>query len=307
MMNRNSTAFSLLGSFSEGAVSKTLRAAVLLGVAAAVLAPSVAEAQCRPDDLFCAELRIGPAQPPPPPVIVQPPPVYVQPPTVYVQPPTVYVQPPPPPVVIVRPPPPPQVVVMQPPPRREPQVVAVQLENRRTTRYELVPDFDLGLHFNFAGLAMENAGMGGVQAAFRIRPIQHIAIDIGLGALGGESYNYGIDGGGARFEMPVLLDVLFYFNPQHRFQVYALVGVGASYAEQELNRGTRAFSYVGGEAGLGFELRLSRFFALNLDMRGFIRQNVTDGPAEFTNFEGQQTNLSGGGYGTLGMTLYFGG
>lgn len=288
-----------------------------LGIAAAMLAPSMrVEAQCRPDDIFCAELRIGPAQPPPPPppVVVEPPP-----PVVVVPPPVVQPPPPPPPqppVVIVQPaqpppPPPPRVVIVRPPPPQPPppQVVQVQVERRRTVRRELVPDFDIGVHLALAGLMTENVGMGGFQGAFRLRPIRHLAIDIGAGIFGGESLNYGADSGG-RWEVPFTTDVLFFFNPQHRFQVYALVGAGVSVAGQETLRGERQLEYVGGEAGLGFEWRIGRHFALNVDIRGFLRQHVGDDGPEFVRIndagERETTDLSGGGYGTVGMTFYFG-
>lgn len=292
--------------------NRILCALSVLGVAAALLAPSMrAEAQCRPDDIFCAELRIGPAQPPPPPpVVVQPPPVVVQPP-----PPPVVVQPPPPqpPVVIVQPaqppPPPPRVVVVRPAQPPPPPVVQVQVERRRVVRYELVPEFDIGVHIALAGLMTENVGMGGFQGAFRLRPIRHLAIDIGAGIFGGESLNYGADSGG-RWEVPFTANLLFFFNPQHRFQVYALVGAGVSIAGQETRLGERELEYVGGEAGLGFEWRIGRHFALNLDARGFLRQHVGDG-YEFVrrgeDGELEGTNLSGGFYGTVGMTFYFGG
>lgn len=282
--------------------NRILPAAVsVLAVAAALLAPaSRAEAQCRPDDIFCAELRIGPAQPPPP-----PPPVVVQPPP----PPQVYVPPPQPPVVIIQPAqpqPPPQIVVVRP--RPQPPVVAVQVQRRRTVR-ELVPEFDLGLHINLAGLMTENVGMGGVQGAFRLRPVRHLAIDIGAGIFGGESSNYGA-GAGERWEVPVNLDLLFFFNPQHRFQVYALLGAGVSVAGQELGGRSRELEYVGGQAGIGFEWRIARRFALNLDARGFLRQHVGDDGPEFSRVSEtgavETTDLSGGFYGTIGMTFYFG-
>ncbi|MCZ7682349.1 MAG: hypothetical protein M5U28_27585 [Sandaracinaceae bacterium] len=93
----------------------------LPAVAAALLmaAPAAAQTECQPDDLFCAELRIGPGragirigggeeQPPPPPVVVQP------------QPPVVIVEPqqpvPPPPPVMIQPQPQPPMVIVQPAP-----------------------------------------------------------------------------------------------------------------------------------------------------------------------------------------------
>ena len=294
---------------------RTLITMFALGAAALSTSPAPARAQCRPEDIFCAELRIGPAQPPP--VLVAPPPpvVVAPPPVVYVQP----APPPPPPVVILQappPPPPPQVFISPPPPPprvvyQPPPPVYIQAQPRRVTRYELVPAFDMGLHFNLAGLRMENAQMGGVQGAFRIRPAEFFAVDLGLGGFVGDSLAYGVDRGGARWEMPLTADFLFFFNPQHAFQFYALVGVGVSYAEQELSgRRVRALGYLGGEAGLGVEWRLSRHFALNLDVRGFLRQHVGDDGPEFVrqNADGtlQSTDLSGGAYGTMGLTVYFG-
>jgi hypothetical protein len=183
------------------------------------------------------------------------------------------------------------------------------VQRRRIVRYELVPAFDLGLHVNFAGLLTENVAMGGVQGAFRIRPLEHLAIDVGAGLFGGESWNYG-PGSGGRWEIPFVVDLLLFFNPQHRFQVYALVGGGASYAVQEVGPIQREMAYLGGQVGLGFEWRLGRHFALHLDLRGFLRSHVSEGP-EFTRTTArgtiQTTDLSGGFYGTVGMTFYIGG
>lgn len=296
--------------------NRVLSAVSFLGIACvgALAAPSSSWAQCQPDDIFCAELRIGPGRPPPPPPVVvtpPPPPVVVQP------PPPVVVVPPRPPVVIVapaQPPPPPprQVVVIAPPPRREPQVVAVQVERRQTTRYELVPQFDFGIHLALSGVALaEDSGMAGFSAGFRLRPIEHIGLDLTIGAFGGQSWLYE-GNGGDRWEVPLLADVLFFFNPQHRVQFYALVGFGGSYAVQQFAGGReRDFGYVGGEAGLGLEFRIGRHFALNLDVRGFVRQQVQDddGP-EFSRRTSsgalQTTDTSGGVYGNVGMTFYFG-
>jgi hypothetical protein len=287
---------------TQSAVSVFALAASIFGITAS------ASAQCRPDDLFCAELRIGPSQQPPPPVIVTPPPppVIVAPPPPPPPPPIVVTPPPRPPVVIVQPPPPPprQVVIVQPPPPRQ-QVVQVQLQRQRIVRRQLVPDSDFGLHFAGTAVLTEADGYGGVLGGFRLRPIPHIGIDLTVGAYRGST----------RWEFPLVADVLIFFNPQHRFQVYALAGVGASYALQELGFGrsrTRELGYVGGEVGLGFEWRISRLFALNFDVRGFVRHHIDDGTGpEFTrvNPDGtvQSTDASGGVYGTLGMTFYLGG
>jgi hypothetical protein len=283
-------------------------------VAAALVAPSMMpsqasaqDARCRPGDLFCAEvgvgpieghLRIGPADPPP--VVVEPPPVVVvQPPTVYQPPPPVVVQPP---TVIVQQPPPPSVVVVAQPPPREPPTVQVQVRRERRVVYDLVPDFDIGLRINVASMFADR-GMGGLNAALRIRPERHVAIDVGTGIWYGNDYQ-----AQERWEMPVQADLLVFLNPEHRFQVYLLVGGGMTFGGTG-GRGGRDLMYAGGEAGIGAELRLSRFFALNLDVRGFLRQRVNGGPPEFQEQRADgliyTTDTSGGFYGTLGMTFYF--
>jgi hypothetical protein len=287
-----------------------------------IAAPASAQTtQCQPGDLFCAELRIGPGSagiriggdpvPPPPPVVVQPPPVVVQPPTVYVepappppppppvvyqpQPPVVYVQPAPPP-----PPPPPQVIYQ---PQPMPQPVLVQ-EDR-------FPASSTGLHLHLSGLFGDHTAMGGVGGALRLRPVPHLAVDLGAGVYGGQDYN-----GLERVEVPLQADLLVFFNPQHRFQFYALVGVGASFGYAEgVNRfnggfDRREYAHLGGELGLGVEWRLSRVFALNLDVRGFIRQRVDGNPTpefvEPTRDGGSRsTDTSGGVVGRIGMTFYF--
>ncbi len=273
----------------------------------ALAAPSLAFAQvdtrCRPDDLLCADvgigpveghLRIGPGDAPPPVVVETPPPVVVQAPPVAQ-----------PPVVVVAGPPPPQVVVVQPPPR-EPQVVAVQTRRERRVVYDLVPTFDLGLHLGGGVMFSDRIGMGGLNAAFRIRPESHIAIDIGTGFWYGNDYN-----GADHWEMPVQADLLVYFNPENMFQVYGVIGGGMSFghAQGGLTGIGRDLMYAGGEAGLGAELRLSRFFAINLDVRGFLRQQVGGGAPEFSQISAagleQTTNTSMGIYGQLGMTFYF--
>lgn len=300
MTNRALTAFSLFAF-----------AALLLAAPA-----SAQTTECQPDDLFCAELRIGPGRagvrigtdpappPPPPPVVVEPapqPPVVIvqpapEPPPPPPQPPTVIVQPAPPP-----PPPPPAVYV---PPAPQPVYVAPRRPRDR------FPYSSTGLHLHVDGLFGDNVGMGGGGGAFRIRPIPHIAIDLGGAFFVGQDYN-GMD----RWEVPFTADLLFFFNPQHRFQFYALAGVGASFGHAEGinihtgNLDSRDFAHLGGQLGLGVEWRIGRGFALNLDVRGFLRERVDDNPRpEFVERGSDgwvSTNTSGGFLGRLGMTFYF--
>lgn len=294
-------------------------ALTVIGLAAAILGVTSAAsaqrdpAECRPGDLLCAEVDVGPIEgrlrigigggdvPPPPP---PPPPVVI------VEPPPPVYTPPPPPVVVYTPPPPPAVVYTPPPPpRREPVTVEVETRRTRTTTYELVPTFDMGLHLQFGGMFTDRVAMAGFGGAARIRPEPHIAIDLGLGIYYGDDYQLS-----ERWEVPVTADILFFFNPEHVFQVYALVGGGVSFANQGRTTGgggfvtSRDLFYVGGEVGLGAEIRLSRFFAINGDIRGFMRENVAGGSPEFTENVGgytRSTNTSMGLYGNVGLTFYF--
>jgi hypothetical protein len=282
-------------------------------------APAAAQTECQPDDLFCAEVRIGPGragvrvgggdpqpQPPPPPPQPEP-----EPPTVIVQPAPPPQPPPQPPTVVVQPQPQPQprpqVVQVQPAPQPQPQPVQQQPERRRRFPYSAV-----GVHLHLSGLFGDELAMGGAGGAFRIRPNPWFALDLGGSVYHGNDYN-----GLERTELPVTADALFFFNPHHRFQFYALAGVGASWAYAEgQNRFTRnymsrEYAHLGGSMGLGLEWRISRVFALNMDVRGFVRQRVDDNPepefAERTDTGGfQSTDTSGGVVGQLGMTFYFG-
>jgi hypothetical protein len=95
--------------------------------------------------------------------------------------------------------------------------------------------------------------------------------------------------------------------------VYLLAGFGWSWAHVESDRtGMQPesdYRYFGGQIGAGLEFRVAKHFALNADVRGFIRGR-TDEQAqyqpEFTDpSTGRTTNTSGGGIVTAGMTFYF--
>jgi len=263
-----------------------------LAACALALPAGVAHADCPPGAWLCAQLQIGggvyvePAPPPPPPRVV------------YVEP-----APPPPPVVVYQPAPPQPVVYYRQPVR---------------TEYVLVDPYDRGrwgLHGHVGGLFSHHLAIAGLTGALRVRPRPHFAFDFGIGAYGGVDYN-GLD----RVEVPLTVDGLFFFNPRSRFQFYGLLGVGLSFAHAEgFNSGSgpgfadlyvmRDYAYYGGELGIGLEWRMSRWFAINGDIRGFLRHRFDgeDSP-EFTEYEDgktRSTDTSGGVLGTLGATLYF--
>ncbi|MGF1470050.1 MAG: hypothetical protein ACFCGT_28350 [Sandaracinaceae bacterium] len=278
----------------------------LLAAAGVTLLAAGASAQtdCQPDDIFCAEVRIGPgsgsvrvgpADPGTPPVPPPPPPP--------AQPPTVIVETPPPPPP--QPPPQPPTVSVQPAPPPPPAPVVVQpMPVPRAVRPPITPERSTGLHLQLGGVWGDGIHLGGIGGAFRIRPVRHFAIDIGSGVYGGTDWN-GFD----RIEVPVTVDGLFFFNPQHRWQFYGVLSVGGSWAHvggDYFSTLNRTYGYLGGAGGLGVEWRISRYFALNLDVRGFIRTRVDNTPGpEFVDASGRTSNTSGGGVTQFGMTFYF--
>lgn len=275
-----------------------LGALVLLG-AALVAWPRPAAADCDdPDSVFCAEISVGaqahgrvvvrnPRPNPPRVVVVEP-------------------APPPPP-----PPPAPRVVVVepQPPPPPPREVVVVQHTTRVVPAPPVRPDHypvgRMGFRAFFGGSVTPDAPMGGFGGALRFRPVPHIGLDLGLAGWGGEDTQ-----GRLRAELPVTLDMLVYFNPRSRFQVYGLVGTGVTFARvEELDLLERDFVHLGGTAGLGMEWFVARRFSLNLDFRAFLRHRVggSDEQPEFVDLDdGQTTDTSAGAVITAGMAWYWG-
>ena len=158
----------------------------------------------------------------------------------------------------------------------------------------------VGLHLDVAGTFGPDVSMGGFNAALRLRPKRHFGIDLGSGYFGGEDYQ-----GFYRTEIPVTANMLFFLNPQHRFQFYFLLGPGASFATVRLPNENRDMIHIGGQGGLGVEWRLAKAFALNTDARVLIRHRIDSDPRpEFV--DGTRTSdTSVGGVFTFGMTFYF--
>ena len=213
------------------------------------------------------------------------------------QPPVVVYQPPPP-VMVVRPETPPP-YEYAPPPRRFPS------RGR---------EWGLNLHLEGASIGggyQHNAGMGGAGAGLRFKPNPYFGLETDFDFVGGHGYV-----GDVRHETALSFNGLLFLNPRSRAQIYLLAGFGWSWANSQNDPNdptvstpySNNYSYFGGQAGVGLELRLTRVLALNVDLRGFVRAR-TDPQAqytpEFTNSQGQTTNSSGGGLLTGGMTLYF--
>lgn len=291
---------------------KLLSTAVL---ALACAAPSMAFAQtaptnpnCPPGSWFCADTQEKPAAPAGQPVAPAdeatapkgdgklaplPGPNERKPPQV------TYAPAPPPPVVIYQPPPP--VIVREAPP---PYYYAPRPAPSRR-------EWGLNLHLEGAMLgsrANNDASMGGAGFGLRYKPIPHFGLEADVDFVGGRDYN-----GDRRGETAFTLNALFFVNPKSKTQLYFLAGfgwAGANVTHENVNGSEEdlTYKYFGGQIGAGLEFRLARHFALNLDVRGFIRGRTDDNVnyrPEFVSADGRTTNTSGGGLITGGMTFYF--
>jgi hypothetical protein len=283
-------------------------------VAAAQAAPAAAPS-CPPGSWFCApapDAQPEPAgkpvqglQPLPDPEDDTPPP----PPRRAPRQPAVTYEPAPaqPPVVVYQPPAP---VMIERPENPPPY------EYAPPPRKPISPAKEWGLNLHLEGAAIgsgskQNASMGGLGAGLRYRPMRYVALETDLDFVGGHGY-----AGDDRNETALTFNALVFANPKDRAQVYFLAGFGWDWAHStndpsDPSQGSfnNYYTYFGGQAGIGLELRLTRVLAFNIDFRGFVRTR-TDQAAqtqpEFVNPQtGQSTNSSGGALLTGGMTLYF--
>jgi hypothetical protein len=259
---------------------------------------------CPPGSWFCADAQGQTATPAGQPVQpLQPLPGQgTAPPAVQYQP-----APAPPPVVVYQPPPPVMVVTPMHPDQPPPVYVY-------TPREPLARKNEWGINAHLAGAMIggrgnSSSGMGGLGFGLRYKPIAHLGVEADLDFFGGRDYN-----GFRRGETAFAINGLLYVNPKSRAQLYFLGGFGWSAARvvddgSGFNQATYNYGYFGGQLGVGLEWRVSRHFALNADLRGFIRGRVDDNthyrPEFFDPATGKSTNTSGGGLITGGMTFYF--
>jgi hypothetical protein len=298
---------------------------------------------CPPGSWFCAEAEVNVPAPPqaqaprippqaaPPPAEEQeapaPPPARFRPP-----PPQAYA---PPPVVIYQPvpsAPPTRVIVITPgygygygqgyaqPYAPRPPMIAPPRVPRWQSEWGLNLRVE-GMGINKPGASTFAAGLGGVGLSLRYRPVPHFAFDMGVDVLAGTDWN-----GFQRTEVPVSLSGMIFVNPRSRAQFYLLFGGNVSRAQVHGDPATstpagggnggyygpsdarQSYTYAGGQAGGGFEFRLSRHVALDLDVVGFIRKRIDggDGTPEFTDpSTGQTTDVSGGALGRGGLTFWW--
>lgn len=204
----------------------------------------------------------------------------------------------PPPVVVYQPPPPAVARPEAPPPFEYEPAPRPPISYRQ--------EFGLNLHVEGATIGRGNGGdasMGGAGLGLRFKPTRHFGIEADLDFIGGHDYQ-----GDDRSETAFTINGLLFLNPRSRAQLYLLAGFGWSGAHVSASSFDQHYGYFGGQFGGGLELRLSRSFALNIDLRGFIRDRtdqLAQSQPEFTSSDGRTTNTSGGGLLTAGMTVYF--
>jgi hypothetical protein len=157
-----------------------------------------------------------------------------------------------------------------------------------------------------------SGGMGGLGLALRYRATPYVAAEGMLGFYGGTDA-----AGQSRAEVAMQLNGMFFFTPRSRFQPYVLGGIGFGSASVNTPgssssdayasyRGNGSYRYFGVQAGIGAEYRFGPHFAVNSDLRGFIRGRTDrNGGYEFISNSGQATNTSGGGVFSVGATYYF--
>jgi opacity protein-like surface antigen len=286
-------------------------------LAIGIALPATAAAQgaasggtCPPGSWFCAQdsqqqatpqgQAVKPLRPLPDPEDEDTPPPPPPPPTghpTYDQggaPPPVVVYQPPPPVMVVRPEAPPPYDYPPPPPPGE--------------GFRHRPEWGLNLHLEGATIGHGTGGdasMGGGGLGLRLKPTRYFGIETDVDFVGGTDYQ-----GDNRNETAVTFNGLFFLNPRSRFQLYLLAGFGWSSAHVTSDTSSldAHYGYFGGQIGAGLEFRVSRNFALNVDLRGFLRgrtDQLAQSQPEFTSADGRTTNTSGGGLFTAGMTIYF--
>jgi hypothetical protein len=109
---------------------------------------------------------------------------------------------------------------------------------------------------------VENPTMGGLGLQFRGKVSSHVGLELAMDVLYGQTDDM------RQTTVPVTLSALYYFIPRGTFKLYGLLGGGVHFTKLEYNFGMRHdLAEIAGQAGGGIELRLSRDFSINADMR----------------------------------------
>jgi len=110
--------------------------------------------------------------------------------------------------------------------------------------------------------SVENPTMWGPGLQIRGKVSRRVGLELGLDYLVGETDEM------TQTTVPLTLSAMYYFFPASKLKLFGLVGGGVHFTKLEYDRGFRQdLVEVAGQAGGGIDLRLTREFGLNADLR----------------------------------------
>ena len=109
---------------------------------------------------------------------------------------------------------------------------------------------------------VENPTMAGLGLQLRGKVSRHIGLELGIDYLTGSNDEM------TQTTIPIMLSLMYYVFPRSRLRPYGLLGGGVHLTKLEYDIGFRHdLVELAGQAGGGIEVRLSRDFSINADLR----------------------------------------
>lgn len=145
--------------------------------------------------------------------------------------------------------------------------------------------------------------MAGVGLGFRALPLEQLAVDVAVDALGGSD---ALDA--RRRELAASAALTVFLDTRQPVQVFLSSGLFYSWAHvAPRSQPDRNFRYLGAFMGLGAQYALSRAYSLSFDITLFVRGRVDGASApEFVNqTTGETSNASGGSLAGVGIIRSF--
>lgn len=212
-------------------------------------------------------------------------------------------------------PPPPVIIYQAPASEPPPPYVYTPRDPPLHRQWALGGNLQLPLYVKRNG--GDGGAMGGVGGILRFRPRGGVfAMQGELGSYFGSDYN-----NDKRSEFAMSGNIMFFVMPKKKTSLYFLGGLGFAAAHVSRNNsydsygGARSyysqpsssnFSYFGAQTGIGLEVGLGSHFALDFQLRGFMRQRIDSASEpEFISSSGQTSNASAGGMLSAGLNYYF--
>ncbi len=164
-----------------------------------------------------------------------------------------------------------------------------------------VEDRMLGLGVRLSGVTVEgeklnlatveNPTMGGLGLQVRGKVSRNVGLELATDVLYGQTDDM------KQTTVPIMLSAMYYIVPEGKFKVYGLLGAGVHLTKLEYDKGFRHdLVEIAGQAGGGLELRLSRDFSLNADLRFLgLYMNISDTRAIETKCQGLSGAITCGG------------